>query len=70
MGKCCPPQQDSESYQRKVGMAAVIGMLLIGSMIGVTWISAHPEMFRRHLDFSAPQVHESHPMPSLAVDRG
>ena len=69
MGRCCPGRQDSDEVRRKVGVVALVGVFLIGSMIGLTWALAHPETFRRHLDFSAPQEHESHPMPHVAVDR-
>ena len=66
MAGCCG---DQEEYKRKAGIAALVGIALIASLIGLTWLNAHPELFRRHRDFTAPQVNESHPMSHVAVDR-
>ena len=70
MGRCCPGRDDPEGFQRKLGLMAVAGIVLVTALIAMTWCSAHPELFRRHLDFSLPVDHESQPMPRMALDRG
>lgn len=68
MAGCCPPK-DPERFQKTLGIAALIGVVIMGSFMAFSWVSAHPEAFRRHRDFTAPQMNESHPMPHVATDR-
>ena len=66
MAGCCG---DPDDYKRKATIAAVIGFVAMGVFMAATWVNAHPEIFRKHRDFTAPQEDESHPMPRVAVDR-
>ncbi len=73
-------QQDPVSYDRKVGLLALYGLIAIGVFIALSWFSApfkspHSgiqrihRMMQKHPSFTS-QDHESVPMPAGHLDRG
>ena len=71
MGRCCPRQTDPDTWQRKVGLVALWLFVAISSFTALTWYSSRASAERRRdHTFSAPQEHESHSLPRVALDRG
>ena len=72
MGRCCPGRNDPEAFQRTLGLIAVWLFVAITAFAALSWYGPRlsTDLRRHRHSTSAPEAHESHPMPRVALDRG